>query len=72
MTSTYRHYDVFRCSTFCMAVAHMLRVDQTRESVFNFYVDKSKGETCESILWMFVFSLSNKFLMQRYVAMCGH
>ena len=69
MAGAYRHYDLFRWSTFCMADACMLHVDKTRESAFNFYVDKSKGETCESILQMFVLALSNEFLMQRDTAM---
>ena len=47
MTGAYRHYDLFRCSIFYMAVTYMLYVDKTRESVFNFYVDKSKGDTCK-------------------------
>ena len=50
MTGAHRHYDLFRCSTFYMAVVCMLCVDKTRESVFNFYVDKIKGDTCELIL----------------------
>ena len=57
MTGAYRHYDSFHCSTFYMAVASVMCVENNRESLFNFYVDKRKGGACELILQIFSFSL---------------
>ena len=72
MTGAYRHYDLFRYSAFYMAVMCMLYVEKTRELVFNFHVDKNKGNTCELILKTFSFSLSAKILMHHDTAACGH
>ena len=52
--------------------SHMMCVDKTSESVFNFYVDKIKVETRKSIFKIFILMLSNNILMQHGMAVCGN
>ena len=57
MTSACRHYDVSRYSTLCMETICILCVENTSESVFNFYANKSKCETFELCLKILILIL---------------
>ena len=47
MSGSYRHYCLYRCSVFWMAVTTLIHMSKANDADFNFYIDNTKGDTCE-------------------------